>query len=254
MSFYPDTPISLEQIWKSSFKHYVLIFRFTFFYIVLFAIVKNLYLYLGGMPQNVWLKSGVIVLISLALIYLWTSSLASTAAALRDDFLNLRTTARSIHARIVPIYLSCLGYVALFFIVLYLGKGIIIALQWSLGNQAWLKGVGFIIFCGFPLLVAFALSFYALPLVIVEGQKPWDAFLESSRLVSPHWLHGFMAYVVLATIILLESPDTLHWHFLSAYNLTIPFDMLVLSVLIPLFNALVLLSLNDLQLRGRGGA
>lgn len=249
MSFYPEVPMSLQSIWRASTRHYFYIFKLTFVYIALIVLAKNSYLFIGGMPHNWIFKAIAALLLTAGLIYLWSCSFASACAALRDEFFNMRIIFRRINRMAIQIYMCCLLYAVVVVALYYLGHGIIYAIEWGAGKQAWLKGLGIVVFCGFPIMIFLAMTFFALPLVIAEEEHYFKAFYQSVYLVSTHWAHGFVAYIVLLVMLFLTSPDTLHWHFMSAYFITLPFDLVVLSVLLPLYNTVVLLSLNDLQLR-----
>ena len=75
------------------------------------------------------------------------------------------------------------------------------------------------------------------------------AFGESAQFsIGKQWLRALGLYVIVVAIYILVSPDTLHGHFFEMYFLSAPYDLIVFSVTLPIFNNMMVYMLNDLRL------
>jgi len=249
MDHFPDTKESIKQLWWLSLFKLRYVIRHCFFYTLLLVLVKNLDLIVMRLPDWWYLKDVLHFILFIALLFVWAATLIQTDAVMRYRELNHVELFANLKNNTVN-FLKGIFALLLFLVCLYsLGKGLSLLSARIWPENESLPAITFLLMAGVPTLVTLLLFFYALPILILEQERYLSSFAKSMSLIDHHWLHAFFPYSILLFIVVLVSPNTLHWHFLQAYHLTILFDLLVLSVMLPMFNIMVLLLLNDLRLR-----
>ncbi len=247
MSVYQDQPMSFGKLCFAAIRHHIKVLPKIIALILLILVVKDAYIYLGGMPHNTVLKIIVTILIWLLLIYFWSVSLYSTKAVLEGQPLTLNDTCRFIYRRILPIYLCCILYFLGFLCIVGIAKLIVLIASQFLGHNPVWSRIGFVLIGGIIFVYSIVLAFFALPLVALGQNRVLLAFRDSLNYVKDEWFYVFGIYIVLMAFILLLSPNTLHSLFLQRHHLVVVFDFIVLCLFLPFLNNLILLTLHQLR-------
>ena len=250
MNLYPSRPKDVIDLLGDTFKRYGKVLKAILPLILLAAVVKDVYLYLGGMPKNHIWHIVVVVVIALIEIYLWSAALYSANTILKGEPEKLSAVCKTIYNKSSSIYAGIFALVlvlCLIFFVGYLISNVVILL---LAKKAIVRGLSYLIFIGLPAMFALVLFFFTVPLLILEKMNVWPAFRESVRLVwYRYWLHAFIPYAAIVISMLIMSPATKHGAWLLSYHLNFIFDVIILALIAPLIINFTLLSLNDLRLR-----
>ncbi len=249
MSAYPTSPQSFTQIFYRSVRNLFPVFKHTLFFIFCIVLVKDLYVYLGGMPANKTISSIIILAMILVIIYLWCAMLFSAHGVLNGKSARFAEALFHFNNNIVQVMLSfilyILGAVAIF---LLLHLVTIIADQiWGATN--WFHGYVYNLITGLLVLYWLVLMMMAPLTVLLEGAPALLSFKLSAALVVKRFWAVFGLVVFFLAIYILVSPDTIHGHFITRYYMNAPFDFLVFSVMLPTLANMTLLMWHDLKLR-----
>lgn len=240
----PTTSTTIGNILKKSMQYHIPVYKKILPLILLMIIVKDFYLYLGGMPKNLLLEYIIGVVIIVLLIYFFVVSLYLADHVIKNKPITLSQAFKRCIPLMLHTYIAIFSYTVLFFALLYLSRYIT---YHDLTNIV--KFIVVLIF-GFIFLIFAVETFFAIPIIILDKMFPWFGFKLSVRLVSlKNWAHSLINVICLMAIILLLDPTTLHGYLLENYYLNAPFDFVVLSVFLPFFNNLIIFSLNDLKLK-----
>lgn len=245
-----NAPMTLEEIFVSSFRKYFPILKNIFLLIFLIALVKDIPVY-TGLPKNFMLQTIIFIVEVALIVYLWSVSLYMTNLVLWNEKPNLSESARHINYKLFPIYLACICFIAAVGIILFLMVKLLTPLMLSLVAKKQMIGiVGLILAIGLPLLFFIVLFFFTIPLIITDDLPCFTAFGRSAALVGvQNWLRVLSVYFFLLIIFYIVSTNTLHGHKLATHYLSFPFDLIVFLITIPVFNAFIILLKNDLQAR-----
>lgn len=243
----PNHPKSIYQLFKQAVYYHYAVLREIWLLIVLIVAAKDCYVIFGGLPEDTAARYLLGFILSALIFILSAASLYATDKILKGSSTTTWQVLRVIFERLAQVLFCCLCYFVAIVAIYFLAKLIVFLMVLWLGSQPWIHGLLFVLLVGLPLTYFMTLTFFTLVMVIVEEKPVLAAFLESMRLSFRHWFRAFGLYFFLIAVIILISPNTIHWHFLSKYYIVILFDFLVLAVFLPLFNIMVLLELSQLR-------
>jgi len=247
---YPTEPKSIIQLIGYSFANYSKVLKAIIPLILLATLVKDLYIYWGGMPRIQILQTILIVIMIILEIYFWLTALYSADLTLKGQPTSLKMACRTIYYKWSSVYagvfLFILGWCAVFFVG-YLVSAIFISI---FSNMLLARALSYLILIGIPLTIGSVLCFFAIPILTINNVKLLSAFRESFQLVGyQYWLHTFVAYAAIIVTSMIVLPVTRHGHWLQVHYLSFVFDVAVFILLAPLIINFILLLLNDLRLR-----
>lgn len=246
----PTKPMELTKLFRKAIQYHYPVLKNTWLIILFMVIVKDYYIYLGGFPENDWLRT-TLQIISIALIvYLWSASFLVTNQAIHEQSIKLSDSFQQTLHKLPYIYLVVIAYVLLGIILHFFSILMAHGLH-SLGiNKVSAEQLSFVFFLSLPFMVILVSTLFTIPLLILEDASLFFALQESIRLVGfKNWLRSFGIYFFGVAILLLVAPDTLHGHLLATYHLNAPYDFIVFVVTLPVFNNLLILLLHDLRLK-----
>ena len=218
--------------------------------ILLLVVVKDLYLYLGGMPPIAWLRWVLIIVMVLLGVYLWAVMLFSANAVLAGAPLRFSQSFRHVYLKISSIYSGLFALVLAMCLLFLVGYLLSNALTAILGGAIALRSFLILILIGLPLTFILVLWVFVLPLLVLEPISVVAAFRRSMSLVGyNYWLRGFSVYAAFLVLFFIESPVTGHGQWLAKHYFSFLFDAVILAILLPLLTNYFLLLLNDLRLR-----
>jgi hypothetical protein len=237
---YPNQPTDFSELVKSCVKYHFGILKQIFLLLLFMTVGKDIWHYVGGMPDNTIAQWGINIFITAWIIYFWGCSLVASKAYSLGQSSPLINTLK-IGLQRLPRAIACVVILIILFAFFYW-----LAHLFS-RYSVWLS---FLVLFSLPMIYLLVLFYYAIPLVFLENASIFKGFQQSSSLVGIHqWLRGFGLYALTLIIWILVSPDTIHGHVLANYYLSAPFDLVIFCLFIPLLNALILMLLNDLRLR-----
>jgi hypothetical protein len=250
MNNYPKVANSMTTLIGLSFKYYLPILRIIFPLILLMVLVKDLYLYLGGLPTNHWLRMIIIFIILLLQVYLSSSALLSTNGFLAGTPLRLSVACRTIYNRIATIYLGFFALILIFCAIFFIGHLLSGLVVYVSANKTMAYNFAIVLLLGLPLTICLVLFFFIMPLLALGTNNMAAAFRESIALVNyRNWLKTFILYAICVLFLLIISPGTLHGQWLIRHHLNFVFDIIVFSLVLPLIFNFILFLLNDLRIR-----
>ena len=252
MNLYPLKPQKFPKLIMQAFKSYWQVFKAILPLILLIALVKDLYIYFGGMPINRWLHTVIILIMVLLEVYLWATVLYSADATFKAAPVQLNKACRAVYHKLASIYAGffalVIGFCLLFFIGYFLSN--IVTLFFA--NKMAARSISMLLLFGLPVTIGLVLCFFVLPLLVCESLMLWQAFQRSVKLVGyRNWLQTFVLYAIYIILLFIVSPNTLHGQWLARHYLSFIFDVIIFVLMIPLTINLLLLLLNDLRLQQR---
>ena len=154
MNAYPSTPKTLSFLITQSFRNYYSVWKATWLTILLIAVVKDFYIYWGGLPQNVWFRGILILVTALLIVYLWAVMLSSAHAVLSGSPLRWRQAYRHVYYKLSSIYAGLFALGLLLCVLFYFGYLLSHALAGWFAHTAALESLFSLIFIGLPLTFA----------------------------------------------------------------------------------------------------
>lgn len=225
-------------LFRYSVKYYFPLLRSSFIFILGMVLVKDIGQLINPHMESFYVDLGVDVFVSLVLVFLWSATLRASDFYFKGEPASFRRVFGDILKCFPKIFCTLLGFVAIFLIFFMFAHVV--------GKGSWFFEWALFML---PVFFLFVLFFFAIPNVILHQTSVVGAFRESAERVGfENWLHAFGLYALTVFTWLLVSPTALHEHILANYYLNMPFDLIVLSVCIPILNAMVILSDNDFRI------
>ena len=239
--------IPLFDVFVESIKRQPALYRKTLGITLLIVIVKDWYLYCGGMPINPIAFHVVAAVMALLMIYLFACFIYSCDKIRQGHTLSLRQVFVDTAKRIAQVYLICVFIVAFCVGFYYLGH--YLAQLWVGVHLKPTKKYMMIIilFTIFPILYGIVVLLFAPILALLKNCTALKAVKNSIYLSWFHWFYVFSLYVFIGIIYILVSPLSLHAHFFIRYHVMIVFDFIVFAMLLPVFTNMALTILSELE-------
>lgn len=248
----PSVPQTFMGLFGRSLKYHYAILKKIFWLIVMLVVVKDLPIYFGGMPDNVYFHTALAVIIGLVLVYLFTAMLYAAHCVLYSEDVNWKSALIDVW----PKY----GRVLLVVVLLALLPVLVTYISMLIAKFVDIKSSGggnFLFFGGMLLgaliiFLVYMYFFFVIPSIVFENVSILDACGDSYALSRDDWTHLvriFGVYVFVGLMWALVSSGTLHGHLLQMYKLSAVFDFVVFVVLLPIILSLVVLMRNDLRYR-----
>ena len=250
MNVYPTTPKSIMHLLGYSFANYGRVLRAIIPMILLAALVKDIYIYWGGMPNMQIIRMAIIIIMVIVVIYFWLAALYSAHEVLKGQPVAFKVVLRTVYYKWSAIYAGVFVFILGWCVVFFVGYVISAVFINIFSDTIAVRALIDLILIGIPLTIAVVLFFFAIPILTLDTVGLMSAFRESVRLVGyKNWLRTFVAYAAVVITALIVSPATRHGHWLRMYYLNFLFDVTVFILLAPLIINFILLLLNDLRLR-----
>lgn len=250
MSLYPTQSKPIIHLVGYSFIHYGRVLKAIIPMILLAALVKDIYIYWGGMPNIQIIRMIIIIVMVILQIYFLLAALYSANKILKGQPMLVKTVFRTIYYKCSAIYAGVFAFIlgcCLVFFVGYLISAIFIAI---FPDKTLVRASTYLILIGIPMTIGIVLCFFAIPILTLDSVSMMPAFRESVRLVGyKNWLRTFAAYAAVIITSLIVSPATRHGHWLRVHYLSFLFDASVFILLAPLIINFILFLLNDLRLQ-----
>jgi len=252
MSYLPSTPRSFMDLLGLSIRHHFSAFRKMIFLIVLMVIVKDAYIYLGGMPQNLYLLGLVGVVMSFLLIYFVSTLLYLSHRVLGGEAVDWRVALKAVLPALGKIILAFLIFTIFPYLLILMGEWVTHVLVSGAAHKAQYAGLILVLSIGIPILIFYITYFFAVPLMLIDKLSLGKAFANAAHLASREWRNWgrvFGVYACGIAIWVLVSPDTLHGHLMKMYKLSAAFDFVVFCVTLPIMMNFIVFMCHDLKLR-----
>jgi len=249
MMHMPNTSKTFLDLLNASIRHHFPVLKKIIWWILLFVMVKDLHLYIGGSPDNLIWVYVVGIVVTALLIYLFAMMLYTSNRVLRSEPVALPDAFFAVSKQLVPLYLASLLFIIAPILLVFAAKFILHLLASPSVLHYKFTGLIFSLVVGLPILYAYLRYFYTIPLIAMEGLPIGEAFYEASALVGRNIVRIFGVYACIFAIWALVSPNTLHGHFMQAYHVSALFDFIVFCVTLPIIVNLIVFMRNDLRLR-----
>lgn len=246
----PSSPITFGQIFLKSLQEYFSVFIKILLFILILAIVKNIPLYLGGLPQAKWLRYPLEILLAAVIGYVIFVSIYVTNKILLGKTISFSQAIIESWQQVLKSYVALIIYIAIFMILYLLVHLILFGLH-PTGHRALIyKGLISLFILSIPFLLFAVVTFFTIPLIMTDDIGVFGAFKRSAELIGKkYWLIAFGLYIFLMAIFVIVDPYTRHGHFFASYHANIFFDLIVFCVTLPIFYNMLILLMNDLKLR-----
>ena len=219
--------------------------------IVMIVVVKDFYIYLGGLPRAPTAQAIGVVIIALILVYLLAVAFYLCYASLKQSSVKLSDAFSHVLRRLASIYLALLMFFIIFAAIFFLVKALILLIGGHSTNHVRRMIEGFLLvgISGIVILFVIVRCYFVYPFVVIEKIMAWRAFTESIRLTMRNSLRTFGLYICSLPLGILTMPNTRHAVWLADHRLSALFDLIVFALLLPLYFNMVILMLKDLQWR-----
>jgi len=248
----PSTPSPFMSLLGRSIRHHFSVFRKIVLLVVFLVVVKDAYIYWGGMPSNPYLYGLVGIVMGLLILYLLVAMLYVAHCVFNNEDIDWRSALKDTFSRMGRVLVAFVVFVvvpALLFMFAHWIERLIIAGD---SHPSSYSSLILVLSVGIPVMLAYLYYFFTIPLIVAENFGVWPAFKRAPRLVGRDWqdlVRVFGVYACGIAIWILISPDTLHGHLLKVYQVSAVFDLIALSVTLPIIMNLVVLMRHDLKLR-----
>jgi hypothetical protein len=234
----PDTRQGFLSLLALSAKNYFQFLKPSLIFILALVLVKDIGLFFYDQPET-WLAQFLVDgVIGLLLVYFWSCSLLAMDNFLLGQSVPANKVMMSILQLFPRIFVSLLIFVAIFVFFFMLGEMLL--------KDYYVLGLAVLTL---PVLFLFVLLFFTIPNIILHQASLWVAFRESAEMVGfQNWLYAFALYAFALLTWLLVSPSTWHEHFLAQYYLNFVADFILLSLFLPMLNAMIVYSDNELRI------
>lgn len=250
MNVYPQQPQTYSDLLYLSYKHYLKTFKISLPLILLGVVLKDIVIFFGGFPQQSLMKWVIVLLIVLSEVYLSAVILYLAHHQLAGEPRKYLSGVSHIYKKISIIYMGFFALVLAFCGIFFVGYLLSTFVITFFKGSAAFHNILWLLFIGFPLTGLLVLSFYAIPLLILNPINLAWSFLHSFSMIGyKYWLRTFSIYACMLLIGFMVSPMTLHEQWLTEHSLNFVFDASVLIIILPFMTNLILFSLNDLQVR-----
>jgi hypothetical protein len=238
---------SLAVIFLDAIKSQPQLYRMMLPIVLLVVIVKDLYLYCGGMPAQKTLFFIVSGIMTIALIFLFSCSIKATDLMLRGSYQSLRQVFSQTLERMLHVYLICVFVMIYIIGFYYLGTYAIY--HWGgKGSGSATKDMFILfLFAVAPILFGVVTMLFSPALILTRGMNAFQAIKQSILMTWFHWFYAFSVYACLAIIIVLVLPISKHIQFMIEHHIIALFDFIVLALLLPIFTRIYLLVLLQLE-------
>ena len=176
----------LFDVFMASVKSQPRLYRATLPITLLIVIVKDLYLYCGGMPKNMTAYYVVVVLMALLLIYLICSFIYVSDRVLHNKPVRLRESFAVTAQRILQIYGICIFVIAFCIGFYYLGHYLVTIWAPIQAKPTPKYLLIILVFTIFPALYGIVVCLFAPVLVLLRNNNMFSALKNSVSLV---WFH-----------------------------------------------------------------
>lgn len=252
MTHLPSTPKTFLELLGLSIRKHFPVFKCTFWLILFFVVVKDAYIYAGGFPQNHYAFITVAIVMGVLVTYLFSAILYASSRILTGEYVDWKNALSNVLPRMPKVLLSLVALLVFASLLFMLASWI--DHWWVSGDvrppkYARLIEIGT---AGFFVMVAYIYYFYTIPSIIMDNKPLGPAFLYGPSLVAREWkdiVRVFGVYACGWAAWILVSPDTLHGHLMAMYRLSAIYDLIVLSVVLPILVNFIVLMRNDLVLR-----
>jgi len=247
----PTSPQTFSEQLGLSIRYHFPVFRKMFLLIVLMVVVKDAYIYLGGMPSNPHLLAVVGIVMGLLLSYFVVAMLYLSDCVLQNKKISWLLALKAMWPRFGKVFLTLIAFVAIPFLLFTLGEWVAHSAGGSQGYPTQRVSLILTLGIGIPCLLFYLRYFYTIPFIVMENIPLFSAFKQAGKLCTKkeNWVRVFGVYACGLAIWILVSPDTLHGHLMKMYKLSALFDFLVFCVTLPIMMNLIVLVRNDLVLR-----
>jgi hypothetical protein len=248
----PNTPNTFFELLSTAIRRHFATFRKMILLIVFLVIVKDAYVYLGGMPTNQYVYSVVAIVMTLLILYLLVAMLYTAHCVFNNENINWRTALSDTLTRMGRVILAFVIFIVVPILLFFIGEWIGRWLMAGDPKPYRYSGLILVLVVGVPVMIAYLYYLFTIPLIVSENFGIWQAFKHSPQLIGQQGsnvVRVFGVYAIGVAIWLLISPDTLHGHLIKMYKLSAPYDFVVFSVALPILMNLIILMRNDLKLR-----
>ncbi|MCH9770486.1 MAG: hypothetical protein K0U12_06365 [Gammaproteobacteria bacterium] len=216
-------------------------------WLIIFAvIVKDAYLYLGGLPSNEFVKILLLMVMIVLGVGLWAAILYQANYVLKKNNPHWKLALRFVAKHWRAIY-GCAG---LYFIIIVAVFGVV-DLVGRFGMHVWGRDTAAVFLSqligAIVLLNLLGLTWFGLLIVIRGESNPLRAVLKSYKVTVTKFRHIIGLYAVLVATIVLLDPASLHSHFFAGYHVLALFDFAVMAISLPLIANLTVLLWQDMS-------
>jgi hypothetical protein len=218
----PLVMASIRQAWP--------VWQRIFLLIVIFIALKSLYTYLPLFSLSI--EMGLTGVILAAAVFLFLIALYRANGVWCDQEVTWHQALQRTIQHILKVYLACVCILCLFAIIFFVGRWLIFSVLALTGMPA---AVGLIFFVGIPLILVLVYSYLTIPLLALQELSLWQAFSQSLLLTQAHFLMMVLLYIEIIILVVAAATHTRHGVWLLHHHLMELFDLIVFSLILPLF-------------------
>ena len=237
---YPMLPVSAEQLFFLSIRGFWPALRSIFWCICIFVALKSVYSHLPAL--SFWLEDIFSIIIALISIFLYIFSLYRVDAQWRETPLSLKEAGQRTVSKILIVYLTCIGIVAVLALIFFLVRWLIVSV---FHLQIFGAGIAMLIFAIIPMISILIYCYLMLPLLTVYAQEWPVAFYQGALCARENFVMMLVLYVEIAILWVVSSSHTRHGQWLLSHHLMEVGDLVIFSIVMPLLLNLTLLLLHN---------
>lgn len=236
---YPESSVDTGQLLFLSVKGWWQAFKSTILAIAAFVALKALFTHIPILPA--WIELTWVLITILIAIFLYIFSLYRVDAQWRGQPCTVTQAWQLTQKNVVKAYLACLGIVAALWLVFLLVRWLTFSIFKMQGIEA---AIIMMLFAAIPMIFILIYFYLMLPLLTVFARGWYEAFYQSALCARENIGVMLVIYGEVMVMFLIASSATRHGQWLLNHHLMELCDLLVFSLLVPLWLNLTLLLLQ----------
>lgn len=228
-----------KQVWPTYFR----VLRACALPLLFFAIAKDLNIFYNPYVKNIVAYYGLYSICIAFSLYFFCCALCLTHKVQRSEPYTIKAVFSYVLSRMPAVLLIALLVTAGCFLFTHL---VVFALKFFSKSPSVVFSIGVIsVIC-----VMFVLNilYYSIPLAVLFNNSGLAAMDESMFLASPYIYRTLMLYCIGLLTLYMTSQQPRHAYYLMQYYLNIPFDFIILLLIVPLwlsFSNLIMIDIKN---------
>lgn len=241
----PVSEQTIPGIVKISLFYFIDVFKKIWPILILFVLIKNLSVYCIHMIANPDLSALVFLIFFIILFFIFSLLLYQTNEVISGQALTLKQEVWHIIARFPRILLAYLFIFGLCFGTLFLARWLILLSGSELKSEDLATIIFF--FLGLILLIEVLYFFFMVPLISADNETWLGSLIKSTEFLREDLRLVIFSYFSLMFLIILISPGSFHFAWISEHKLSIPFDLLAVFIFAPLILNIIIFTMGSIQ-------
>lgn len=237
-------PQNIYDILKLSLIYYIDILKVFWPLAIGLAVIKNIFFYLMHQIPNIYLNMCFGLLFVFIALFIFSMMLYQADRVINDNGCTILQAAKITLNRYLRIVLSFTLICCLIMGTFLLARLLIFRLGQIQSDTA---AIILFLIIGFLLLIEILYCFFVVPLIAVKDETVFFAFKHSAEFLRKDLKLVCTPYFFLVVFVILISPSTKHYQWLSTHFLSLPFDIIVFTLLLPLILNIILFTIKCFQ-------